>query len=220
MCGRVCLAHRSRGAPWPLWRSVSVGGRSVAACPAGPELQDSPSAGSPSAQTVPSASCSACGHTHNNHHCWGEVYWMVPLLLTVTLQTDVRKFSSFCPPVFFTLLIMLIHYEHLVWTHISTPNVPPSLQWRGHRSGLATELEPWRWQAISFSHKELKVCCLSLFLSCWEKWPLPTKVQTWGYAFIPRAVSNNAAVSRRSVFLLVWLQWHRTLKGPCGVFDH
>lgn len=57
------FAYRSRGAPWPLWRSVSVGDRSVAAYPAGPELQDSPSAGSPSAQTVPSASCSACRDT-------------------------------------------------------------------------------------------------------------------------------------------------------------
>lgn len=63
VCGSVCYAYRSRGAPWPLWRSVSVGGRSVAACPAGPELQDSPSAGSPFAQTVPNASCSVCRDT-------------------------------------------------------------------------------------------------------------------------------------------------------------
>lgn len=61
--GSVCPAYRSTGAPWPLWQSVSVGGRNVAACPAGPELQDSPGAGSLSAQTVPSASCSACGNT-------------------------------------------------------------------------------------------------------------------------------------------------------------
>lgn len=61
--GSVCPAYRSTGAPWPLWQSVSVGGRNVAACPAGPELQDSPDAGSLSAQTVPSASCSACGNT-------------------------------------------------------------------------------------------------------------------------------------------------------------
>lgn len=58
-----CVAYRSMGAPWPLWLSVSVGGRSVAAYPAGPELRDSPSAGSRSAQTVPSASCSACRDT-------------------------------------------------------------------------------------------------------------------------------------------------------------
>lgn len=63
VCGSVCPAYRSTGAPWPLWQSASVGGRSVAACPAGPELQDSPGAGSLSAQTAPSASCSACGRT-------------------------------------------------------------------------------------------------------------------------------------------------------------
>lgn len=64
-CVGVYFAYRSRGAPWPLWRSVSVGDRSVAAYQAGPVLQDSPSAGSPSAQTVPNASCSACRDTQD-----------------------------------------------------------------------------------------------------------------------------------------------------------
>lgn len=64
-CVGVRFAYRSRGVPWPLWLSVSVGDHSVAAYPAGPELQDSPSADSPSAQTVPNASCSACRDTRD-----------------------------------------------------------------------------------------------------------------------------------------------------------
>lgn len=71
VCGpdALCAAHRSRGAPWPRWRSVSVGGRSGAACPAGPGPRDSPGAGSLSVQTVPSASCSVCTkQTHKKRH--------------------------------------------------------------------------------------------------------------------------------------------------------
>lgn len=54
-------SYRSMDAAWPQQRSVSAGGRSVAACPAGPGTQGSPGAGSLSGQTAPSASLSAWG---------------------------------------------------------------------------------------------------------------------------------------------------------------
>lgn len=38
--------NRSMGAAWPPLLSASAGGRSAAACPAGPEPPDSPGAGS------------------------------------------------------------------------------------------------------------------------------------------------------------------------------
>lgn len=113
----VCVAYRSRGAPWPLWRSVSVGGRSVAACPAGPGPQDSPSAGSLSAQTVPNASCSACRHEQtqktNTPLLRGHLV-MMPLPQTQTLLWilsvlwfvfvilyDLSVKQSICPTMFF-----------------------------------------------------------------------------------------------------------------------
>lgn len=44
--GRARGTNRSTGAAWPRPPSASAGGRSAAACPAGPEPLDSPGAGS------------------------------------------------------------------------------------------------------------------------------------------------------------------------------
>lgn len=68
------LTHRNKGAPWPRWRSVSADGRSVAACREGPEPLDSPNAGSPSAQTVPNASVSACGIQQESFKNWTNLH--------------------------------------------------------------------------------------------------------------------------------------------------
>jgi hypothetical protein len=62
-----CVSYRSMDAAWPQQRSVSAGGRNVAACPEGPGPQGSPGAGSLSEQTVPSASSSACGEERGRY---------------------------------------------------------------------------------------------------------------------------------------------------------
>lgn len=55
--------NRSMGAAWPQLPSASAGGRSAAACPAGPEPPDSPGADSPTGWTAPSASVFAWKQT-------------------------------------------------------------------------------------------------------------------------------------------------------------
>lgn len=53
------MAHKSRGAPWPLGQSVSADDHNAGVYPANPELLDSPSADSLAEQSSPSAYASA-----------------------------------------------------------------------------------------------------------------------------------------------------------------
>lgn len=74
-CFTLNRTYKSKGAPWPRWQSVFVGGRIVAACLTDPGPQDLPDAGSLSAQTVPSVSCSACRYKCNKWWCLRGRMW-------------------------------------------------------------------------------------------------------------------------------------------------